>query len=87
MSTKVLHSPEQIHQLVRATLAELFEIEPARVSLETGLFDELKIDSIDAVDLLLRVERTIGQKISAEDFHSVRTVGDLVQAIMRLQQG
>jgi acyl carrier protein len=86
MSTIVLHSTEQIHELVRATLAELFAIDPARVSLETGLFDELKIDSIDAVDLLLRVERTIGQKISAENFHSVRTVGDLVHAIARLQQ-
>jgi len=86
MNTTVIYSPAEIHDLVRATLAELFEIDPARVSLGTGLFDELKIDSIDAVDLLLRVERTIGQKISAEDFHSVRTVGDLVQAITRLQQ-
>jgi acyl carrier protein len=86
MNTTVIYSPAEIHDLVRAALAELFEIDPARVSLGTGLFDELKIDSIDAVDLLLRVERTIGQKISAEDFHSVRTVGDLVQAITRLQQ-
>jgi acyl carrier protein len=87
MSTAIAYSPAQIHDLVRNSLSELFEIDPARVSLETGLFDELKIDSIDAVDLLLRVERAIGQKISADDFHSVRTVGDLVQAITRLQQG
>ena len=80
------YSPAEIHELVRSALAELFKIDPSRVELSTGLFDELKIDSIDAVDLLLRVERTIGQKISAEDFNSVRTVGDLVKAIARLQK-
>ena len=51
-------------------------------------FAELfEIDSIDAVDLIERVRRHIGRKVSPEDFRSVRTVGDLVQAIERLQRG
>jgi acyl carrier protein len=51
------------------------------------LGEDLEIDSIDAVDLIERVRRVIGRKVSPEDFRSVRTVGDLVAAIERLQQG
>lgn len=87
MNTATTENPTRIFELVRASLAELFEIDPTRVTPETGLFDELNIDSIDAVDLMLKVERTLGRKIAAEEFHSVRTVGDLVQAIARMQQG
>ena len=45
-----------------------------------GAPHDLEIDSIDAVDLIERVRRVIGRKVSPEDFRSVRTVGDLVQA-------
>jgi acyl carrier protein len=66
---------------VRDSLAELFEIEPQRIQLETRLYDDLEIDSIDAVDLLDRLKRRTGCKFAVEDFRSVRTVGDLVQVI------
>lgn len=75
---------EEIHELVRSSLVELFELDPARVTLEAHLADDLEIDSIDAVDLMDRLKRFTGRKISAEDFRSVRTVGDLVQAVERL---
>jgi len=50
------------------------------------LFEDLEIDSIDVVDLMDRVRRFTGQKVTAEDFRSVRTVGDLIHVIDRLQQ-
>jgi acyl carrier protein len=87
MSTVAIYSTEQIYQAVRGALAELFQIESARVLPETRLFEELQIDSIDAVDLMLKLEKTVGRKISAEEFHAVRTVNDLVQAIDKLQRG
>lgn len=80
------YSSEQILDLVKEALAELFRLDPARVTLEAHLADDLGIDSIDAVDLLYRVERLTGLKIGAEDFRGVRTVGDLVEAIARLPQ-
>lgn len=83
----MLMSSEEILELLRKNFAELFEIDPARVVPEARLGEDLEIDSIDAVDLIERVRRVIGRKVSPEDFRSVRTVGDLVQAIERLQQG
>jgi len=71
--------------MVRDALAELFELDPARITLDAQLNDDLEIDSIDAVDLIDRLKKATGKKMSAEDFRTVRTVQDLVLAIERLQ--
>lgn len=78
---------EQILEMLRAAFAELFEIDPARVTPAARLAEDLEIDSIDAVDLIDRVRRVIGRKVTPEDFRTVRTVGDLVQALERLSKG
>jgi acyl carrier protein len=69
---------------IQEALAELFEIDPARVTPDANLNSDLAIDSIDAVDLIDRISRLIGKKVSGEDFRSVRTVGDLIAVIERL---
>ena len=76
-------SSEQILEQLRSSFAELFEIDPARVVPNARLGEDLEIDSIDAVDLIERMRRVIGRKVSPEDFRTVRTVGDLVAAIER----
>jgi acyl carrier protein len=80
-------SSEQILEQLRSSFTELFEIAPERVVPAARLGEDLEIDSIDAVDLIERMRRVIGRKVSPEDFRSVRTVGDLVAAIERLQKG
>jgi acyl carrier protein len=79
-----MKSQEEILAHVREVLQELFEIDPARVQPETNLYQDLEIDSIDAVDLIDRIRRYTGKKVSGEDFRSVRTVGELVTVIERL---
>ena len=82
-----MQTDEEILERIRATLVELFELSPAAVTAEARLFDDLQIDSIDVVDLMDQVRRYTGRKVSAEDFRAVRTVGDLVTVVQRLQQG
>ena len=72
------------YEMIRTSLVELFQLDPGRITPEARLGDDLEIDSIDAVDLVDHMKRLTGRKISAEDFRSVRTVGDLVQAFERL---
>ncbi|KPJ79776.1 MAG: acyl carrier protein [Gammaproteobacteria bacterium SG8_30] len=72
---------DQIRAEVTAALVELFEIEPERITAEARLYEDLEIDSIDAIDLMDRLRQTTGRKISAEQFRSVRTIGDLVEAV------
>jgi len=81
-----MQTKEEILEQIKASLAELFELAPARITLASRLNEDLEIDSIDAVDLLDGLRRQTGKKISAEDFRSVRTVDDLVEAVYKLVQ-
>lgn len=76
----------EVYALIRSALVELFRLDPARITPEARLADDLEIDSIDAVDLVDQVKRATGRKMSAEDFKSVRTVSDLERAVERLMR-
>ncbi len=73
-----------IFEHVAATLAELFDLEQSDISLDSHLGEDLDIDSIDAIDLVVELKKFVGKKISPEDFKSVRTVGDVVNAVADL---
>lgn len=77
---------QEIRTLLTDALVNLFEIEAERIRPETHLYEELEIDSIDAIDLIDHIKRQTGHKLQAEDFRHVRTVEDVVQAVLRIQQ-
>jgi len=79
-----MQTREDIFETLRSALVELFELEPERVNLQANLYQDLEIDSIDAVDLIDHIKRKTGKKIAAEDFKAVRTVNDVVEAVYRL---
>ncbi|GJG95364.1 acyl carrier protein [Cupriavidus pauculus] len=69
---------------VVAVLEQMFEIAPERITLEARLYDDLDIDSIDAVDLLVRLKPMLDRPLKPEQFKSVRTVGDVVNTLAQL---
>ena len=79
-----MHDRDAVFSELRATLVELFELDPARITPGARLYDDLEIDSIDAIDLMDRLRRQTGRKIVSERFRSVRTVSDLVDTIHQL---
>ncbi|MCD5970538.1 MULTISPECIES: acyl carrier protein [Pseudomonas] len=79
-----MQTREDIFEILRDALVELFELEPERVTLQANLYQDLEIDSIDAVDLIDHIKRKTGTKIAAEEFKAVRTVNDVVEAVYRL---
>ena len=81
-----MQTRDDIFNTLRDALVELFELDPARVSMEANLYQDLEIDSIDAVDLIDHIKRQTGKKIAAEEFKAVRTVNDVVEAVYRLVQ-
>lgn len=79
-----MQSREEIFVTLRSALVELFELDAERVTLDASLYEDLEIDSIDAVDLIDHIKRQTGRKLAAEEFKSVRSVGDVVEAVYRL---
>ena len=67
---------EAIFSLVQSSLIELFEVNKADIKLESKLYEELDLDSLDAVDLVVHLQKLTGKKIKANEFKLVRTVGN-----------
>ena len=69
---------------VKMALVELFEVDGDAVTLDAHLYQDLELDSIDAIDLVVRLQKLTGKKIRPEEFKAVRTVNDLVDAVATL---
>ena len=65
-------------------LAEDFEINPADIVESARLYEDLGLDSIDAVDLVVRLREITGKKVPPEQFKTVATVGDVLQVLKSL---
>ena len=77
-------SNHMIEQHLNKILVEQFDVDPAKLSLEANLIDDLGIDSIDAVDLLVYLKDFTGIRIPPDEFKSVRTLGDVVSVVQAL---
>lgn len=69
---------------IRDILVDQFDVEAAAVTMDANLYEELEIDSIDAVDLLVQLKEVTGKKIAPESFKEVRTIGDVLDALAEL---
>ncbi|MCU4676661.1 acyl carrier protein [Catenovulum sp. 2E275] len=72
---------EQIFNMVKSILVEEFEIDESDISLETNIYQDLDIDSIDAVDLMVKLRAQTGRSIEPDNFKQVRTIQDLVTTL------
>ena len=69
---------------IRGILVDQFDVDEAAVSLDANLYEELEIDSIDAVDLLVQLKELTGKKIPPDVFKDVRTIRDVLDALTAL---
>lgn len=72
---------EDILAQIAQIFVENFEVDAADIVPDAKLYDDLDIDSIDAVDLMVALKEKTGKKIDPEAFKQVRTVGDIVDAV------
>ena len=77
-------SEEIVLTNLREWMEELFEIEPADIQLESNLYSALDVDSIDAIDLVVKIKELTGKQVKPEDFKNVRTVQDVVVVIQNM---
>lgn len=74
-------SREEIARRLRGYLEEMFEVPADRISPDARLAEDLDLDSIDAVDLVVKLQEMTGRKLKVDEFKSVRTVGDVIDRV------
>ncbi len=75
---------EEILNKLTEILVEDFEISEDLIKPEANLFEDLELDSIDAVDLAVKLQYFTDKKIAPENFKKIRTIDDVVKAIEEL---
>ncbi|MDY7547627.1 acyl carrier protein [Glaciimonas sp. CA11.2] len=75
---------EDIGAWVVDVLHDMFEIDKASITPQANLYTDLDIDSIDAVDLVVKLKQFTGKRLQPDVFKSVRTVQDVVDAVVAL---
>ena len=74
-------SKDELFAWVVDLLAEMFELDKSSLTLDSNLYADLDIDSIDAVDLAVKLKQLTGRGLAPEVFKTIRTVGDVVDAL------
>lgn len=74
-------SRDEVFAWVVDLLVEMFELDRSGLTLESNLYADLDIDSIDAVDLAVKLKQRTGRALAPEVFKTIRTIGDVVDAL------
>jgi len=78
---------QHIIETVNNALAEEFELEVADMQPEAHLYNDLGLDSLDAVDMVIVLEKAFGRKLRDEQaIREIRTLADLYAFIASKQR-
>jgi len=76
-----MKTKEAIFGRIQQLLVEVFEIEGANISLASDLYKDLDFDSLDAVELAVKLGVETGISLQEEDLRAIRTIGDAVNIL------
>ena len=79
-----MKTQEEVFATLKQLMTEMFELAPEDIVLSANLSQDLDIDSIDAVDLMVRLRDITGKRINPEDFKNARTIQDVVDTVYRI---
>jgi len=79
-----MNTREEVLAEIKTIMVEMFEIDEETITLQARLYEDLDFDSIDAVDMMVRLKEITGKAVKPEDFKSARTIGDVVEAVYKM---
>lgn len=68
----------EVFDKVKAIIVDLLGVEPEKVTPEARFREDLEADSLDLVELIMRLEDEFGSQISDEEAQKIQTVGQAV---------
>ncbi len=70
-----------VFEKVKQIITEQLEIDPAKITMDAKLNEDLKADSVEVVGIIMNLEAEFGMEFPYEDLESIKTVGDAVRYI------
>lgn len=75
---------DAIYLEIKDYLVHSFDVPEEKVSPEADLIDQLNLDSIDAIDLMVRLQEITGRKVEPDEFKNVRTINDVLNLVLQM---
>ena len=66
---------------IRALLAEQLDLDPANITMESDIMNDIEADSLDIVDMVMTLEDEFGIEVPDDAIENLRTVGDVVNFV------
>ena len=79
-----MHTRDEIFNTIKEILIKEFDCDESKIKMESNLVEDLDLDSIDAVDLVVKLQGIINRKVDPEDFKQIRTLQDVVDAVEKI---
>jgi acyl carrier protein len=79
-----MNNREEILTAIKEIMVEMFEIDEQMITLEARLYEDLDFDSIDAVDMIVKIKEMTGKAVKPEDFKTARTISDVVEVVYKM---
>ncbi len=73
---------EKVYEKVKDVLMEEFEVDELDVKMEANLFTDLDLDSLDAIDLMVTLDKELGVEIKTEEMQDIRTIEDVCKFVL-----
>jgi len=78
---------QEVVATINEVLEDYFEIEREKLLPEMNIFEDLELDSLDIVDLVVAMQERFGVRIRDDErIRSIRTLGDVYQFVLTLQE-
>lgn len=79
-----MNNREEILAAIKEIMVDMFEIDEQAITLKARLYEDLDFDSIDAVDMIVKLKEMTGKTVKPEDFKTARTIADVVEAVYNM---
>ena len=73
---------DEIQQRVVDMMAETFELERESITPDARLYEDLELDSIDALDMVVKLQELIHRRVEEDELRALRTVDDVIEMVV-----
>ena len=72
---------KETFEKIRALLAELLDVDTAKITMICDIMSDFEADSLDIVDMVMTLEDEFGIEVPDDAIENLRTVGDVVNFV------
>jgi acyl carrier protein len=77
-------SKDEVFGAIRDILEKDFDCPREKLLPEARMFQDLDLDSIDAIDLIVKLQNTTGVKVTRDDFRQIQTLWDTAEVVHKM---